>query len=245
MQTVPYRNMPRKAAKGFSILLLIVFFLLCAVIGKNLYDTWRVKQTKEQLSEIRLLSTEDWSRGMLAVNPDYVGWLTVYGADVDGPVVQGENNNEYLRSDIYGEYSAAGTFFMDERVNTDEDGNVIIYGHMMKDNTMFGGLKQFRDSAFFKQNGIVRWEDVRGEHYYKLFAAAIVSGSSTDSRFLNIQQWANVISEEETETMLDTLKERSYLFQENPFQSGGQYIFLVTCDYSRNDGRLVLVGRRM
>ena len=85
---------------------------------------------------------KDWSKGMLAINPDYVGWLTVYGTTADGPVVQGEDNNEYLRTNIYGEHATAGTLFMDSIVDMDSGGNLIIYGHHMRDDTMFGEVPQ-------------------------------------------------------------------------------------------------------
>ena len=119
------------------------------------------------------------------------------------------------------------------------------YGHMMNDSTMFGDLKKYKDKSFLAENNIVRWEDVRGEHYYKLFAATLVSGSATNTGYLNLQQWANIIDEQETKLMLDILKEKSFLYQDNMFRGEGQYIFLMTCDYTWNNYRLVLVGKRM
>lgn len=244
---IKLRSIWLKFVKTVSILLLILFLVLSAMIGNKLYGTWKVGKINQQLSEIRAQEQEegDWSKGMLEVNEDYVGWLTIYGTGVDGPVLQGEDNNEYLRTDIYHEYSIAGTLFMDELVDTEVDGNIIIYGHMMNDSTMFGDLKKYKDKSFLAENNIVRWEDVRGEHYYKLFAATLVSGSATNTGYLNLQQWANIIDEQETKLMLGILKEKSFLYQDNMFRGEGQYIFLMTCDYTWNNYRLVLVGKRM
>ena len=182
---------------------------------------------------------------MLAINEDYVGWLTVYGTDVNGPVVQGKDNNEYLRTDIYKEHSEPGTLFVDESVDMDVDGNVIIYGHMMKDGSMFGTLKQYKKKSFFKENRIVRWEDKNGEHYYSIFAAMVINGTPGDERFLDLTQWTNEISEEKATDMLTTLQERSYAFQPNMLRNpDNKYLFLVTCDYSHKNDRLVLVAER-
>lgn len=135
---------------------------------------------------------------------------------------------------------------MDEMVDVkDETGNRIIYGHMMNDNTMFGSFKQYKNLEFFKKNNIIRWEDRFGESYYKLFAALLVSGSATNTNYLNIQQWAGHLDEEQTQEMLQTLKDRAYLYQEDPFRGEGQYIFLVTCEYSQYKGKLVLVGEKL
>lgn len=234
-------------AQFISVLLFLLFIGLCSLLGVKVYASYHVAQTKQQLIETRLLSTpeKDWSKGMLAINKDYVGWLTVYGTDVNGPVVQGKDNNEYLRTDIYKEHSEPGTLFVDESVDMDVDGNVIIYGHMMKDGSMFGTLKQYKKKSFFKENRIVRWEDKNGEHYYSIFAAMVINGTPGDERFLDLTQWTNGISEEKAADMLTTLQERSYAFQPNMLRNpDNKYLFLVTCDYSHKNDRLVLVAER-
>ena len=241
------RKICKFIAKVISVLLLLAFIALCATLGLKIYEIYHVSETKQQLTEIRQLTktNEDWSKGMLGINEDYVGWLTVYGTDVNGPVVQGEDNNEYLRTDIYKEHSEAGTMFMDEDIDMDADGNIIIYGHMMKDGSMFGTLKQYKKKSFFKENRIIRWEDKTGEHYYNIFAAMVINGTPGDERFLDLGKWINNISEEESADMLEMLQEKAYAFQPNSMrQADNKYIFLVTCDYSHKNDRLVLVGER-
>lgn len=132
----------RRFAKVLSALLLVAFLAISGCAARQLYQDYLVRHTQAQLTQLhRAVSTEtveeqvnsDWSRGMLELNPDYVGWLTVYGTEVDGPVVQGEDNDEYLRTDFYGDYSIGGVFFMDCLVDLEQDGNLMIYGHMMYD----------------------------------------------------------------------------------------------------------------
>ena len=241
------RKICKFTAKVLSILLLLLFIMICGLMILKIYETYHVTETKQQLTEVRQLTKqeEDWSRGMLGINEDYVGWLTVYGTDVNGPVVQGETNDTYLRTDIYKEHSEAGTMFMDEDIDTDADGNVIIYGHMMKDGSMFGTLKQYKKKSFFKENRIIRWEDKTGEHYYSIFAAMVINGTPGDERFVDLTQWAYNISEEKSADMLKVLEDKSYAFSPNMMRKAdNKYIFLVTCDYSHKNDRLVLVGER-
>lgn len=250
MHMAENRKLSRKIAKALSYVTLLVFFLFSLAAASNLYGTWKTNETNGELRDLKAEisdSGEDlWAPELLNINKDYVGWLTVYGTNADGPVVQGEDNNEYLRKDFYGNPHEAGTFFMDEMVDVnDETGNRIIYGHMMNDGTMFGSFGQYKNLEFFKKNNIVRWEDRFGESYYKLFAALLVSGSATNTNYLNIQQWAGHLDEAQTDEMLQTLKERAYLYQEDAFRGEGQYIFLVTCDYSQYAGKLVLVGEKL
>lgn len=242
------RRVGKLFAKVLSYILLLAFIGIYAAIGYNLYQSYHVKQIGQQLIETRYVidEEEDWSRGMLDINEDYVGWLSVYGTDVNGPVVQGENNDEYLRTNIYGEHSTAGVFFMDETVDTDVDGNIMIFGHLMNDGTMFGTLKNFKSKNFFKQNGIVRWDDKRGEHYYRIFAGMVINGAPGNDRFIDLQEYMNEISEEASADMLEEIENRSFLFRPNTFRKAdNKYIFLVTCDYSHDNDRLVLVGERI
>lgn len=240
-----------------GIFRLISIVALLAVLGISYLLFQNVKQTKEtqdlnvQLVEMRQeAETEedntDWSKGMLDVNPDYKGWLTIYGTQISEPVVQGETNETYLRTNINGEHAEAGTLFLDETTDLTQDGNLIIYGHKMNDGTMFGTLDKFEDEEFFDNNGTVCWESEKGKEYYQIFALLVLPGYSTAPDFIDLQAWNNVLDEEQTADMLNTIADRASIFRGESFNlEKDKYIFLVTCDYSINNGRLVLVGRRL
>lgn len=240
-----------------GIFRLISIIALLAVLGISYLLFQNAKQTKEtqdlnvQLVEMRQeAETEedntDWSKGMLDVNPDYKGWLTIYGTQISEPVVQGETNETYLRTNINGEHAEAGTLFLDETTDLSQDGNLIIYGHKMNDGTMFGTLDKFEDEEFFDNNGTVCWESEKGKEYYQIFALLVLPGYSTAPDFIDLQAWNNVLDEEQTADMLNTIADRASIFRGESFNlEKDKYIFLVTCDYSINNGRLVLVGRRL
>ncbi|MCF7631342.1 class B sortase [Oscillospiraceae bacterium SCCA1] len=240
-----------------GIFRLISIIALLAVLGISYLLFQNAKQTKEtqdlnvQLVEMRQeAETEedntDWSKGMLDINSDYKGWLTIYGTQISEPVVQGETNETYLRTNINGEHAEAGTLFLDETTDLTQDGNLIIYGHKMNDGTMFGTLDKFEDEEFFDNNGTVCWESEKGKEYYQIFALLVLPGYSTDPNFIDLQAWNNVLDEEQTADMLNTIADRASIFRGESFNlEKDKYIFLVTCDYSINNGRLVLVGRRL
>mgnify|MGYP001034481645 FL=1 len=240
-----------------GIFRLISIVALLAVLGISYLLFQNAKQTKEtqdlnvQLVEMRQeAETEedntDWSKGMLDINSDYKGWLTIYGTQISEPVVQGETNETYLRTNINGEHAEAGTLFLDETTDLSQDGNLIIYGHKMNDGTMFGTLDKFEDEEFFDNNGTVCWESEKGKEYYQIFALLVLPGYSTDPDFIDLQAWNNVLDEEQTADMLNTIADRASIFRGESFNlEKDKYLFLVTCDYSINNGRLVLVGRRL
>ena len=92
-------------------------------------------------------------RALYAENPDLIGWLRIDGTDIDLPVVQTPGDNEYyLRRGFDRFYAVGGTLFLDERCSTDPDAptaNWLIYGHNMRDGSMFGQLTRYRDEAFY------------------------------------------------------------------------------------------------
>lgn len=240
-----------------GIFRLISIVALLAVLGISYLLFQNAKQTKEtqdlnvQLVEMRQeAETEedntDWSKGMLDINSDYKGWLTIYGTQISEPVVQGETNETYLRTNINGEHAEAGTLFLDETTDLSQDGNLIIYGHKMNDGTMFGTLDKFENEEFFDNNGTVCWESEKGKEYYQIFALLVLPGYSTAPDFIDLQAWNNVLDEEQTADMLNTIADRASIFRGESFNlEKDKYLFLVTCDYSINNGRLVLVGRRL
>lgn len=224
-----------------SSFLFSAFLLLCFFILFDTYATWRTKQAAQHLSVLKTMNSgsDDWSNGMLSINSDYSGWLNVIGTEISGPVVQSSSNNDYLRTDFYGKHSEAGTFFIDENVDLPSDGNIIIYGHLMNDGTMFADLKKYKSKEFFVDNNLVRWESESGVHYYQLFAGMVVAGDDTPLR-----TWINLQSPEQEAEMLDKIQQSAFFYQEDDLRTG-PYLFLVTCDYQQKNGRLVLVASRI
>lgn len=224
-----------------SSLLFLSFLILCLLVFVDTFETWKIENTSQQLAQLRKACSDssDWSNGMLSINKDYTGWLNVIGTNINGPVVQGQTNDDYLRTDFYGNPSVGGTFFVDESVDlSSDDGNIIIYGHLMNDGTMFADLKKYKDKNFFIKNNTIRWECKSGIYYYQLFGGMIVSGDDTPLR-----TWINLESSEEIK-MLDDIQSSAYFYQEDQFRTG-PYLFLVTCDYQQKNGRLVLIASRV
>lgn len=238
--------MSRKIAKVFSWFLLTTFFVLCGLIVKNYHMTYMTVTTNEEVRSIREEITEeensDWSKGMLEENPDYAGWLTVYGTSIDLPVVLGETNNTYLRQDFYGNYSIAGTLFFDETTDFTEHGNRIIYGHKMRDDTMFGSLENFKDIEYLKENRFVTLEDINGTHLYEVFAVMVVPGSASSPSFIDFQKWNNTMDIEERTLMVKKLDERSSIYREPFLTEDSTFLFLISCDFTRTNGRLCVVA---
>jgi sortase B len=191
--------------------------------------------------------SEEWpSQSFLQlsdINGDYFGWLTVEGTDVDLPVVLGEDNEYYLKHDFYQKENRSGALFADSLTKREEAGNLLIYGHNMKNGSMFGSLKSFYSQEFFQNYGLVKFEDAYGVWYYEIFAVLVVPGEETAEDFLSVREYLNECTAKKQGELLGILKDRALLWKERKVSDEDRLIFLMTCDYSRKNGRLLLCGK--
>ena len=127
---------------GFLIVLLLGLYFTC-----DLYHVYTGVKTEKVM---KFRPADDQPVILKELSPDCVGWLTIDGTDIDYPVMQGRDNSEYLNKDPYGEYSLAGSIFLDARNKADlSDGYLLIYGHHMEAGAMFGALDAFADPQYF------------------------------------------------------------------------------------------------
>lgn len=89
-----------------------------------------------------------------SLNPDFTLWFYIDGTDISYPVMYSGDNDMYLKRDFYKQSNISGSLFIDYR-NTQIKGNTIIYGHNMKNGTMFGELRRYSDEVFFKQHTMI------------------------------------------------------------------------------------------
>ena len=105
-------------------------------------------------------------QALIAENVDCIGWLSIDGRNISYPVMHTpEEPQKYLRRSFYGQHSQSGVPFLDGRCDL-QSTNLIIYGHNMKNGTMFSDLKKYVDRAFLNAHRIVKFETVDGVHCF-------------------------------------------------------------------------------
>ena len=177
-------------------------------------------------------------------NPDTVGFLRIRGL-LELPVVQRENDNQYyLERNFDGEKSSAGTLFLD-CVNSlsPEDDCLIVYGHNMKNGTMFGNLSRYADPSYMKVYPIVHFDTIYEDRLYAPFAAFTASMEPSDKNYFNIRQFLF----DEAEFDAFTLRMKLFDGSDNPVdvRYGDRLLLLVTCEYTHKDGRFILALRQL
>lgn len=169
-------------------------------------------------------------------NSDTVAWIKVNNSNINYPVVQSTNNEYYLNRAFDQSYSGGGWIYMDYRNNpTSFDTNTIIYGHSMKDKSMFGSLLQARYDYWYtnKDNQVIKLSTPQENTLWRMFSTYTIPAES-----YYIQNSFN--TNEEIESFFNTLKERSVYDFDVDLISSDKILTLSTCNSATTDERLVV-----
>lgn len=195
------------------------------------YNVDTAEDTKDQANSIR--SGFD---ALLKQNENVVGWITVEGTQIDYPILQSDNNIDYLTENFYGDESRAGSVFLDFRNDiTSSNLNTVVYGHRMKDGSMFQHLTKFLDRDFFETHRTFEFDTLYNSYEAEVFA---VYNTLTDFNYIQ----TDFSSGEEYKQLLLNIQEKSKFKSDVDLSEDDQIITLSTCDYEldQNDGRLVV-----
>lgn len=173
---------------------------------------------------------------LLQINPDIKGWITIDDTMIDYPILQAQTNDFYLYRNYKREDSHAGSIFMDYRNDiTMYDHHTVIYGHSMKDGSMFNHLKKFLDKDFFKSHQMIYFDTL-----YSAYDAEVFAVYQTTTDFDYIQ--TDFDSDEEYLTLIKQMKDKSIYSTDVELGADDQVLTLSTCDYllDPDKGRLVV-----
>ena len=160
--------------------MLFVFVFALLIVAYGLYDAWYVYNKAGDDSFLKFKPVAGESVPVDSpITDDMVAWITVDGTNIDYPVMQGETNSDYLNLNPYGEYSLAGSIFLDSRNSSDfSDDYSILYGHHMEYGNMFGALDDFMSESYLKSHAtgtLIVGKNNTAEHKLGIFACAKVN----------------------------------------------------------------------
>lgn len=177
--------------------------------------------------------------------PDLAGWLRIDGTVIDYPVMRSINEAErYLHRDFEGKYSRAGTLFMmpvsDPAVPNE---NIIIYGHHMKNGSMFGALPVYETLAGYEAQPYIHFDTLYEQGIYQIIAVFRTSVGAPDEFRYYEYEWLD--DEAAFSAYIEgVMANRIYDTGESAVY-GDRLLTLSTCDYQEPDGRLVVVAKKV
>lgn len=189
-------------------------------------------------------------------NSDLYGWITIKGENEEDPIIDypvmytPDDPNFYEKHNWKKETSIQGGIWIDGRCN-EETENIIIYGHRMKDGSMFGSLKKYKEQDYFYEHKYIQFNNLYEKQTYEIIA---VSESKvyykeddeepSEGEYL-FYQHVNLDSEEEFCAYISNIKENACYETGVTAEYGDQLITLCTCDYHTKNGRLLVVAKRI
>lgn len=179
-------------------------------------------------------------------NRDFVGWITIPDTLIDYPVMKSSEDNPeyYIRRDFYGNYSLAGCLFIGYGCNADSD-CFIIYGHNMKNKTMFGSLNRYADNDFAASHSEIRFYTPGGERLYRVFAAFQTKVYDDKENVFKYYDYVGQLDKGTYDYVVASVRSMSLPKITAAPVYPQQILFLSTCSYHTENGRFVVAAYRV
>lgn len=179
-------------------------------------------------------------------NSDLVGWIKIDDTEINYPVMQTKNDNEfYLRRDFDKQDDKNGLPFVDSNSDVFKPTtNILVYGHSMNSGLMFATLLKYKDESFFKKHPVIHFDTLYEHGEYEIVAAFRSQIAYVDEVTFRYYQFFDTDSETEFNDFISNVKKLSYYDTGVKAEFGDQLLTLSTCDKSVKDGRMVIVARK-
>lgn len=180
-------------------------------------------------------------------NSDLAGWIQIADTNINYPVMHTPDNPDfYLKHSFDKEYSDYGCPYVQENCDVQKPSdNLIIYGHHMKNGSMFADLEKFKSQDFWQEHKTISFSTVTDRYEYEIVAVfkTVVYTDSPDS--FKYYYFVDAETPEDFSAFVEKCKELSLYDTGVSAEYGDKLITLSTCEYSHTNGRLVVVAKRI
>lgn len=217
--------------KIVNVVLILIIFICIYNISEKLIEYNKADNSYEK---IRVEKEEE---NLYDKYEDYRGWIKIDNTNINYPIVQGKDNSFYLDKDINKNYLSSGSIFMNYLNHGFNDENTVLFGHHMRNKTMFAQLKKYKEKEFFYgDNDIVIEVENDKVLKYKVFSAYV-----TDAKDNYIK--TNFDDKDQYKEFLEDIKNKSQYKSDIDVNENDKIITLSTCSYEFNDARMVVHGK--
>ena len=172
-----------------------------------------------------------------SINSDYKMWIQIENTNINYPVVQSSDNDYYLKHNFRKESNISGTVFVESANDIDNDKNIILYGHNMRNGTMFNNITNYKEESFFNEDNKINIIMNNTLYEYEVFSVYVKNVSEVNLAigFANEDEFINYAYNESEESLYK---------KDVDFSAEDNLITLVTCSYEFTDARTIVVARR-
>ena len=239
-----------------KIIRLIALIALVVSVGVLIFyavDDLRSKNTGDKLKDLKgaqatsaLPDILPEYKALYAENPDTIGWLRIDGTGIDNVVMYAPDEiDKYLHTDFYGNYSYRGCLFVDEYCDILSSDNLIIYGHNMKDYSMFGSLMYYVSEDFYRQHKLISFDTIYEKQTYEIVAAIKTELVPEGSDGFKYYEYTGSGDEAAFKEYVKFIEENRLYDTDAELSPGDKILTLSTCAYHSEDGRFIVVAKKI
>lgn len=175
-----------------------------------------------------------------------IGWLKIDDTNIDYPVMQTNNNEYYLEHNMNQEKDRNGALFLDKDCDVvKRSTNLIIYGHHMKSGRMFGNLDDYESEQYYKKHPIIQFDTIYEKGTYEIMYVFRSKVYSEGEVVFKYYQFIDCYSEQEFNSNMQEMASLSLYDTGVTAEYGDQLLTLSTCDSTVDDGRFVVVAKKI
>lgn len=245
--------------KYILVPLIILLITLLCYLFYNFYINIRDKKLSENLQNrlINSISTNEINndtknelmeevKELQKENEDVKAWIKINDTNINYPVVQANDNDYYLYRNYKKENSNYGSIFIDSNSNIENpNSNIIMYGHNMKDGSMFKDLLKYADEEYYNNHKYIEFVTNTSSSTYEIiavFKSRIFY--KNEKNVFRYYQCTNLNNEQDYNYYVNNCKELSLYDTGVNAEYGEQIITLITCEYSSENGRMVVIAKK-
>ena len=185
-------------------------------------------------------------KNLLNVNQKLIGWVKIDDTNIDYPVMQTSDNEYYLTHNLNQEYDRNGSIFLDKDCEVEYPStNLILYGHHMRSGQMFGGLDKYEDKSYWEAHPYIQFDTIYDRGTWQIMYVFRSRVYSQEEIVFKYYQFIDVNSEQEFESNMQEMAALSLYDTGVTAQYGDRLLTLSTCDYEENNGRFVVVAKKV
>ncbi|MFV0465678.1 MAG: class B sortase [Lachnospiraceae bacterium] len=217
------------------------------VEDSNLEPSEIAESDNQAVGETEVVEYRPDYQALYQLNSDFVGWIYIEGTKIDYPVMQSlDSPNFYLKHDFYKEYSNYGCPYVQENCEVaSPSDNIIIYSHHMKNGSMFADLEKYKSLDFWKEHKIVHFDTLTEQSTYEILSVFKMSADENSGDIFKFYNFIDAVDEESFDKFIQECKEISIYDTGVEAAFGDKIISLVTCEYSQENGRMVVIAKKL
>ena len=202
-----------------------------------------VGDTTEEEPDLEMVAFEKYA-AIHEQNTDFVGWVSIDGTNINYPVMQTiDNPNFYLKRGFEKQYSNYGVPYVQENCALGISDNVVIYGHHMNNGSMFADLCKYEREDFYQEHPTIHFDTLSSLGEYEIVAVFKTVAYSEDG--FKYYHFVNAEDENAFDAFISQSKALALYETGVDAEYGDKLLTLSTCEYSRNNGRMVVVAKQI